>query len=350
MRGKRERLAQLLVRSGALDMVLRARAKSRLPVLTILTYHSVSDVALDYPCDAEVVDATPAQFRDHLELLQQRFNVIGVDELVAAYRGKSLPPNAAMITFDDGYRSCHDVVLPMLQEYGLRATFFIATEYVKARRLYWWDRINFLLKSTDKFVIEIDYPQPMRFDLRKADSIQRVLRVVKDQARLDLDRYLDVLTEASGVSWSDAVERELADRLIMNWDDIRRLRDAGMDVESHTRRHRVLQTLSPESLAEELAGSREDLERELGRPVRTVAYPVGHSVMGRPDICRAVSDAGYSIGFSNATGVNYMWTRPSPLNVKRIAVGRVISRALFHSMMAFPALAYAEGNKNYSVE
>ena len=61
----------------------------------------------------------------------------------------------------------------------------------------------------------------------------------------------------------------------MTWDDVRALAGAGMDIESHTRTHRVLDTLDRDQLRDELVGSRRDLEAQLGRPIRAIAYPVG---------------------------------------------------------------------------
>jgi len=95
--------------------------------------------------------------------------------------------------------------------------------------------------------------------------------------------------------------------LIMTWDQIRALARAGMDVESHGRRHRVLQTLDAEALQDDLIGSRQELEAQLGRPVRALAYPVGRRIKGERHIRAALAAAGYQIGMSNQTGVNRWW-------------------------------------------
>jgi peptidoglycan/xylan/chitin deacetylase (PgdA/CDA1 family) len=46
-----------------------------------------------------------------------------------------------MITFDDGYRSCRDIALPILEDLGVPATFFIATAFASGGKLYWWEQI-----------------------------------------------------------------------------------------------------------------------------------------------------------------------------------------------------------------
>ena len=41
--------------------------------------------------------------------------------LLHKLEGAPLPKNPVMVTFDDGYRSCHDVALPILRAVGMRA-------------------------------------------------------------------------------------------------------------------------------------------------------------------------------------------------------------------------------------
>jgi len=126
---------------------------------------------------------------------------------------------------------------------------------------------------------------------------------VKTHQPLELERFLGELAAGAQVAWSFRMERGFADRLLLNWDQVRELRKVGMDVQSHTRTHRVLQTLRPDELSDELAGSRADLERELGEPTRGDCLPrrqPGSRQFANPR--HAVEKAGYEIGFSNGYG------------------------------------------------
>jgi peptidoglycan/xylan/chitin deacetylase (PgdA/CDA1 family) len=89
----------------------------------------------------------------------------------------------------------------------------------------------------------------------------------------------------------------------------------GFGFHSHTRRHADLPTLSEERLADELAGSRADLEDLLGRPVPFLAYPYGHY---DERVCGAAIAAGYTAAFSVQPGFN----RPGldPYRVRRLDV------------------------------
>ncbi len=61
----------------------------------------------------------------------------------------------------------------------------------------------------------------------------------------------------------------------LSWDELRDAVERGVEVGSHTRRHFDLRGLSDEALQDELATSREQIESELGRRCRYLAYPYG---------------------------------------------------------------------------
>ena len=61
----------------------------------------------------------------------------------------------------------------------------------------------------------------------------------------------------------------------MTWDQVRQLRDAGMWIGSHTLTHTSLPDASETRLRDELLGSKQRLEQELGISITSVAYPGG---------------------------------------------------------------------------
>lgn len=341
-------MARMLHRAGALKAVLKLRRRAPGPTtVSILTYHHIADEDSAYPYDPGVADASPQQFRRQMELLARYGTPIGVDELIRAVDGAPLPPNPVMVTFDDGYRSCHDVALPILRAVGMRATFFVATGYVNDRKLYWWERIAICLSQARRESATIMFPRTV--EVRpKEPGAQRVLAdLIKDTPNLDIKRFLDELCAAFGVEWSDDIEATHANNLIMSWDQVRALSRAGMDVESHGRWHRVLQTLDHGLLHDELAGSKRDLESQLGRPCRAIAYPVGRRIAHVRRLRDAVELAGYRIGMSNASGATRIWSGTlgdvmpcDPYDIRRVSTDRVMSDAMFLTQVAVPQLAY----------
>jgi peptidoglycan/xylan/chitin deacetylase (PgdA/CDA1 family) len=234
------------------------------------------------------------------------------------------------------------------------ATFFIATSFITERRLYWWERISLLLTRTRRERAAIRYPRWLEFGVRERGVRGRLTALVKNEMELDVERFLVELAAALDIEWSPEIEARHADEMIMTWDQVRALAKSGMDVESHTRRHRVLQTLSQADLEDELLGSRQELEAQLGRPVRVVAYPVGRRIAHKENIRRALAAAGYRVGMSNKSGVNRLWPAvfrglmPSidPFDIRRLALDRAMSDAMFLTQVAVPSFAYTSGHSH----
>lgn len=341
MRGKRELVIRALGQAGVVDGVLRARRRVGLPWLTVLNYHRVGHRGAAGELDDGVLDATPEQFDQQLSVLREHFEVVGLEDVVAWLRGAPLPPNPAMVTFDDGYLDCITTALPILKKHAVQATFFIASSYIEERRLFWWDRLSLLLRRSRRERLELTVPHVETLSLGEAlpRTMRHLLQIVKKVRGLDLEQFLDDVARAADVSISAEEERHLVDRYLMTWDDVAKVASAGMDIGSHTRTHRILQTLEDAPLRDELEGSRRDLEERLGRRINSIAYPVGYSVVGEPRIVRALAAAGYEVGFTAHTGASWTLVPPSRWNVRRLATDVEHSEEYFRATVAIPGLA-----------
>lgn len=338
----RSNLASVLDLAGVHRATLAVRKALHVPVLSVINYHRVNEPARVVPLDDGVLDATPQSFDQQLTILKRHFNVVGLQQVLAYFRGAELPPNPALITFDDGYRDCHDQALPILQRHGLKAVFFIATDYVSSRRLYWWDRVHYLVRQARRPYLRLSYPSPMTLDLEagRNKAARRLLSTIKHTFDLDLERLLQQVAEAAEVPWSRRLERELADEHVMTWDQVLALQQADMDIGSHTRTHLPLQTLPLERLNQELAGSRRELEERLRVPITSIGYPVGRPVAQFTAIRTALMQAGYELGFTYGTGCQPLWGPLDRLDLCRFSVERHFSAALFRNMLALPFLAW----------
>lgn len=341
----RSRIVSLLDRTGVIELAVRAQKVVPFPFLRIVGYHRIGEpsvVAKD--TDEGVVDVTAHDFERHIAFVAGRFDVVDVQRLRRWFvEREPLPKNPALITFDDGYRECFDVALPVLERHGVSGVFFVSTDHVSRRRAFWWDRIAYLFKKTTKMRATLDYPKPLALDLGSAAGRERALddtlSVVKCTFGLDLDRYLDDLARALDVSWSADDERRVADDTLMTWDELREMRRRGMNVESHTATHRILQTLSDGELARELTTSKSTLEAELGEPICAIAYPSGRAVGQHTPIGRAVRAAGYDLGFSGS-GVCRLGRSTDPLDLRRISVDLHVPESTYRAAVVLPPLVF----------
>ena len=104
--------------------------------LSILIYHRV--LARPDPLFPGEVDRV--LFQRQLRLLRRFYTPLPLHLALQRLQDGSLPPRAACITFDDGYADNAEHALPLLQQHGLHATFFIATGYLDGGQM-WNDRV-----------------------------------------------------------------------------------------------------------------------------------------------------------------------------------------------------------------
>jgi peptidoglycan/xylan/chitin deacetylase (PgdA/CDA1 family) len=80
----------------------------------------------------------------------------------------------------------------------------------------------------------------------------------------------------------------------VNWDEVRALRDAGMEIGAHSITHPDLTTLDDAEATNQIAGSRQTISTEIGQEVASFCYPAGRFDERIAAITRAA-------GYTNAT-------------------------------------------------
>lgn len=95
--------------------------------VVVLMYHHIA------PSEAnEEITITPERFEKQLQILKDNhFNVISVEDYRNFLKNhQPVPPNAVVITFDDGYESFYKYAYPSLMKFGFTATNFVIVNNV----------------------------------------------------------------------------------------------------------------------------------------------------------------------------------------------------------------------------
>lgn len=93
---------------------------------------------------------------------------------------------------------------------------------------------------------------------------------------------------------------------LMTVEQIRQWAAEGIEFGAHSRTHPDLRALRGSKLAEEIGGSRQDLEQILGFPVSSFAYPYGHYDEAVRDCVREY----FELAFTAKGGLNNLQTDP----------------------------------------
>jgi len=160
------------------------------------------------------------------------------------------------------------------------------------------------------------------YDLERGQQVNRALAITFDDGyrdnyenaasvleKLSLPATFFVVSQWIGsdvVPWWD---RERGARYPwMTWDQVRSLHERGFEIGAHTRTHVDLGKITDVEAREEIFGSRLELERELGAPVSSFAYPYGRQTNLAESNRELVKAAGFRCCCSAFGGVNQTGT------------------------------------------
>lgn len=302
--------------------------------LYCFNYHRVGDPKLtDF--NRNIFSCSAERFEEHVRCLRERFDLLTMDRLCHLLNTQHVgrrPP--ALITFDDGYVDNYTTAFPILRRYGAPATFFLPTAHIGSSEIPWWEEIHWQLRqAAGRQVWLAGAPGPFEIVPNDGErSIRRVANFVKSRP-IPMSQQMEEVREACG----GMRPRPDQGRLFMDWREVREMQSKGMDFGAHTHTHAVLGHLDVPSQRAELTRSKEILEGVLGRPVQSVAYPVGTRTAYTPDTCAVAAAAGYRIGFNFLRRPNPL-PLSNPLDVCRLAVSENARPADLKSMACFPRI------------
>jgi len=333
---KRIQLARWCYRAGVLPSLQALRRWVR-PDLRILAYHRVLDIAdfNTFQFDLDVVSASPRQFREQLMFVQRRFKPVSFRALFDALDGgPPLPPDAIMITFDDGYDDNYRIAFPILRELGLSAMFFVSTGQIDSGMPFAYDWLVHMVCVTeaDRLTVPelaIDWPLP-RGLLQRRRIAGTLLDAVK---RVDDVKQQAVINRLQR-EWNMPVAQH-PDCRPMNWDQLREMQAHGMEIGSHGVQHRMLAKLSTDELVREIAGSKNALDTHLDAPAEAISYPVGGFDAYDQQVMDIAKEAGFKGACNYIAGTNSL-SSPSRYALSRLPVEREMEIDWFSAVTTLP--------------
>jgi peptidoglycan/xylan/chitin deacetylase (PgdA/CDA1 family) len=282
--------------------------------LSVVTYHGVLPAGyrvMDQQLDGSWV--TPHGFRRQLRLLRSRYNVVSPSQVRLWCNGKgSLPRRAVLVTCDDGLANVVTDMLPILQDEGLTCLFFVTSRSLAEEpSMLWYEELYLTLVEVPAGAFEGTFcgvPVNTYLDssLRRRTScwygMVETLSKCDAKARLGFARAIPERFRFPE-DWSLQRFKQAAARFrLLTLSEIKRLLAAGMEIGSHTITHPKLSQLPAESSWREVVESRSELEKALGVPVWSIAYPFGGTDSVSSRELQMAERAGYDCAFINFVG------------------------------------------------
>ena len=89
----------------------------------VLMYHGVGPAKAGWP-KSLLMD--PALFESHIKYLkEQGYTIVSVEQLAHRLENHQSVDKYVALSFDDGYKNNHDIVLPLLEKYDAKGSFFV---------------------------------------------------------------------------------------------------------------------------------------------------------------------------------------------------------------------------------
>jgi peptidoglycan/xylan/chitin deacetylase (PgdA/CDA1 family) len=232
------------------------------PGVAILGYHRVSDAQPD-PLGLSI---SPAHFRAQLAVIARMAQPLSLAEAARSLAAGHVPPRGLVLTFDDGYADNLETVLPFLEERSMPATIYVTSGNRGGE--FWWDRLVRVMGSRGS-----------------TTDINRVAGELQSMPERERELQLAELG-ATG-----SIPRPVRHRSLTVAELQRIAASPLVEIGAHGESHAPLTGLARARQRDEALGSRLELERLIGRPVSSFAYPHGAIA---PETIEIVQQAGYA--------------------------------------------------------
>lgn len=275
--------------------------------IVILAYHRVADLEHD----PQQLAVSPARFREQIQFLKDNFPIIRLESDSLSAKEPSV-----IVTFDDGYADNESLALPILEEIGVPATFFVTSGYVDSNREFWWDDLDRVILG--------DFSFPESFSLvDDFYSASWPTATHNDRIRLyeDMNVLMKKIDHMSRLSWFEQLyrwaqvgEKGRIENKTLTVEGLRRLAlSPCATVGAHTVTHISLASLPVKEQRKEIATVKQHLESWLSKEVNLISYPFGGKRDYTTETITVVKNHNFVRACSNFPGQVHSWTNPYQL-------------------------------------
>lgn len=285
----------------------------------IARFHSISDgQSHNYLYVEPNISVPPKAFDQQIAFLAERYRCLSMDDLLDALEsGRPLPHNAAVVTFDDGYRDNYEFAYPILRRYRVPAMFYLATGCLDGGEPLWPSEVRYLLYAADG-TKSLHTFTGQEYDISTREKKEKTIRELKARlVSLPRREREDVLKELRA-----ALKADLAflGGKMLSWKEVREMQRGGMNFGAHTVSHPLLPSMPLEEARGEIAASKAALESQLKKDVYHFSYPnPGGGVHCDSAVKRLVAEAGYLTAVTSQQG--YVRAGDDPFELRRVGVG-----------------------------
>lgn len=155
-------------------------------------YHAVVERQLPYVRHLNTCK-TPDQFERDLDFLSRNYLPISYDDIESGRPRERSGRPRVVVTFDDGLRGCYEVARPLLLKHGIPAIFFVTTDFLDNRHLFYKHKVSLCIEEyskrarADQFSARKDLSDILNIPIRRTSDVVASLKSLTagEETRLD---------------------------------------------------------------------------------------------------------------------------------------------------------------------
>ena len=233
-------------------------------------YHTVSNFPLPHVSHVYRVRSFASFTRD-LDYLTKHFQPVGLEELRAFKEGeRKISKPSMFLTFDDGLSGIYDIVAPEPLKRGIPATFFVNTDFIDNKDLFFRYKASLILDRLE----HNNYPQAVlenfqrRFHLVRAGriNVRELVLGVSYRRRAELDEMAKLVD-------LDFTAFLRVKKPYLTSTQIGELAHSGFYIGAHSKDHPLLSDLSQDEQISQYRDSLRLVQQEFGITDGLFSFP-----------------------------------------------------------------------------
>jgi peptidoglycan/xylan/chitin deacetylase (PgdA/CDA1 family) len=294
-------MCHVLYHAGYFDRQL-GKIKDR---AVILMYHSINE-------NRHRIGVNKESFERQMEYIKEKMNPVPLITIAHwISKGKSIPPRAVAVSFDDGYEDNFIMAYPILKKFSIPATIFLTTGHIESTKIFWWDKVSEIIKKTNKPFVDLkdfqsfrnsstNSPELIKLNTfsRKVDAIMTIIKFFKTFEYHRIHEATDLLQKILDVG-----DKDIEPSSMLNWRQIKEMKRNGIDFGAHTVTHPDLTKIAQDEAVKEIKSSKDTIEQKIDATIYGFAYPYGLKDHFNEKITKIIKNAGFHYTCSAEPGI-----------------------------------------------
>ncbi len=263
--------------------------------LSVLIYHQV----FKHKNPLRPSEPDLAEFTWQMHIIKWFFKPMSISAALEHLDKGTLPGNAVCVTFDDGYLNNLEIAAPVLRQFSIPATVYVATGFSSGNNM-WNDRLIDIFESPLNCIKLTAICEPDIIVNNTDERINAAHRLIDKIKYLPFTERNEIITKIYLENGLDESSRKM-----MNQSEIKELSNQGIEIGAHTVDHPILKTLSENEQKKQILESKSTLESYLGYKIKGFAYPNGKFGVDYDHLTRdLVESAEFEYAISTNWGVS----------------------------------------------